>query len=117
MARTMAKPTATKETGTALNSEVTDSVVQADTEVSGLSASNASGNYYQGNSLALGLAALNATNAQQQNIINTQASTPVGITTLYSINTATGTDGDSDILVQAPKHKFKRIARVKLMRK
>lgn len=109
------KRTVAKET--ALNNEITDSVVQPGAEVPGLAPSNATGNYYQGNSLALGLAALNATNAQQQNIVNTQASTPVGITTLYSINNATGTDGSSGIFDRVPKHKFKRISRLKLMRK
>ncbi len=118
--RTVRRPVkkeAVKKEETALNDEVTDSVVQADTETSGLAPSNATGNYYQGNALALGLAALNATDAQQQNIVNTQASTPVGITTLYSINTATGTDGSSHIFDLAPKHKLKRRAKVKLKRR
>jgi hypothetical protein len=113
----MAQPTAANDAGTALNSMVTDSVTQAGTEVPSLAPANAGGNYYQGNSQALGLAALNATNAQQQNTINLQASTPVGITTLYSINTATDSPGTSDILDQAPRHRPRRIARVKFLRK
>jgi hypothetical protein len=102
------------ETETALNSEITDSVVQPGTEVLGVASANAGGIYYQVNSQSLGLAALNATNAQMQNIVSSQAATPVDITTLYARTTAPDVGG---VFEQVPKHRSKKIARVKLRKK
>jgi len=102
--RTVVKKTARsgaeQSAQTALNSQVTDSISQADTEVVGTAAAVAVGNLFQGSSQALGLAALNATNAQQQNNMTAQASSTVGVTTLYSIDTATDAAGTTDILSQ-----------------
>ncbi len=81
-----------------VNCHVTDSVAQANTEVVGVSPAMSTGSLFQGSSQSLGLAALNATQAQQQNNINAQASSTVGLTTLYTVETATDTVGTTDIL-------------------
>ena len=105
------------ESETAANSQVTDSISQANAEVIGLSPANASGNYLQGTSLALGLAALNATSAQQQNCISMNASTPLSIHSLYALDT--GNDGTdvTDIFGKKHKLKIKRAARIKISRR
>ncbi len=81
-----------------VNYHVTDSVAQANTKVIGVAPAMATGNLFQASAQSLGLAALNATQAQQQNNINAQASSTVGLTTLYTVETATDTVGTSDIL-------------------
>jgi hypothetical protein len=88
---------------TAVNSQITDSVTQVNTKVLGDAPAIAMGNLYQATAQALGLAALNATNAQQQSNMTAQASTTMGVTTLYSIDTATDAVGTSDILKQLNK--------------
>ncbi len=90
-------------TNTAVNNQITDSVTQVNTKVLGDAPAIAMGNLYQATSQALGLAALNATNAQQQSNMAAQATTTMGVTTLYSIDTATDAVGVSDILSQMPK--------------
>jgi hypothetical protein len=88
---------------TAVNSQITDSVTQVNTKVLGDAPAIAMGNLFQATSQALGLAALNATNAQQQSNMTAQASTTMGVTTLYSIDTATDAVGTADILKQLNK--------------
>ena len=88
---------------TAVNSQITDSVTQVNTKVLGDAPAIAMGNLFQATAQALGLAALNATNAQQQSNMTAQASTTMGVTTLYSIDTATDAVGTSDILKQLNK--------------
>lgn len=88
---------------TAVNSQITDSVTQVNTKVLGDAPAIAMGNLYQATAQALGLAALNATNAQQQSNMTAQATTTMGATTLYSIDTATDAVGASDILDQINK--------------
>ncbi|CAG0981211.1 hypothetical protein ANRL2_02459 [Anaerolineae bacterium] len=83
---------------TAVNNHITDSITQVNTKVLGDAPAIAMGNLFQSTSQALGLAALNATNAQQQNNMTAQASTTMGVTTLYSIDTATDAVGTADIL-------------------
>ncbi len=83
---------------TAVNSQITDSVTQVNTKVLGDAPAIAMGNLFMATSQALGMAALNATYAQQQNNMTAQASTTMGVTTLYSINTATTAIGTADIL-------------------
>ncbi|HEY9176452.1 MAG TPA: RebB family R body protein [Flavipsychrobacter sp.] len=90
-------------TNTAVNNQITDSVTQVNTKVLGDAPAIAMGNLFQATSQALGLAALNATNAQQQSNMAAQATTTMGVTTLYSIDTATDAVGVSDILSQMPK--------------
>ncbi|HEY9176451.1 MAG TPA: RebB family R body protein [Flavipsychrobacter sp.] len=87
---------------TAVNAQITDSVTQVNTKVLGDAPAIAMGNLYQATSHALGLAALNATNAQQQSNMAAQATTTMGVTTLYSIDTATDAVGVSDILSMVP---------------
>ena len=87
---------------TAVNSQITDSITQANTKVLGDAPAMAMGNLFQSTAQSLGLAALNATNAQQQNNMTAQASTTMGLTTLYSIDTATDAVGTADILKLAP---------------
>jgi hypothetical protein len=83
---------------TAVNDQITDSITQANTEVVGVAPANAMGNLYQSFAQALSLAALNSTTAQQQSSMSAQATTTMGVTTLYSIDTATDAVGASDIL-------------------
>lgn len=83
---------------TAVNDQITDSVTQTNTEVLGVAPATAMGNLYQSFSQALGLAALNSSSAQQQSSMSAQATTTMGVTTLYSIDTATDAVGTSDIL-------------------
>lgn len=70
-----------------VNSQVVDSVTQANTKVLGEAPAMAMGSLYQtiGNSVAM--AAANAVYAQQQANVSYQAATTLGITTLYSKNT------------------------------
>ncbi len=74
---------------TAVNSQITDSVTQANTKVLGDAPAMAMANLYQATAQALANAAHNATIAQQQNNITAQAATVMGVATLYSIDTAT----------------------------
>lgn len=83
---------------TAVNDQITDSITQVNTKVLGDAPAIAMGNLFVATGQALGLAALNATNAQQQNNMTAQAATTMGITTLYSINTATTGISAADLL-------------------
>jgi len=74
---------------TAVNSQITDSVTQSNTEVVGSSPAIAMGNLYVATSQALSNAAHNATNNQQQSYVTMQASTTQAVSTLLSIDTAT----------------------------
>jgi hypothetical protein len=74
---------------TAVNNQITDSVTQANLEVLGTSPAMALANLYQATAQALANSAHNSTTAQQQNGITAQAATVMGVTTLYSIDTAT----------------------------
>lgn len=73
---------------TAVNSQITDSVTQANVQVLGDAPSVAMGNLFQATSQALANAAHNATTSQQQTNITAQAATTMGVTLLYSIDTA-----------------------------
>lgn len=73
---------------TAVNSQITDSVSQANTLVLGSSAAVAMSNLYQATAQALANAAHNATAAQQQSNILAQAATSAGVALLYSLDTA-----------------------------
>ena len=73
---------------TAVNSQITDSVTQANTKVLGDAPAVAMGNLYQATAQALANAAHNATNAQQQSFVTAQAATTMGTATLYSLDTA-----------------------------
>jgi len=67
---------------TSLNSQITDSVTQANVQVLGDAPAIAMGNVYQAVAQALVNAAHNATNAQQQNFTLAQAVTASCVQTL-----------------------------------
>ena len=83
---------------TALNSQITDAVTQANLKVLGDAPAMALGNLYQATAQALANAAHNATNNQQQSYVTMQASTTQGVATLLSIDTATTGIATKDIL-------------------
>ncbi|WP_246792576.1 RebB family R body protein [Burkholderia perseverans] len=83
---------------TAVNSQITDSVTQANTKVLGDAPAIAMGNLFQATAQALANAAHNATNAQQQSYVTSQAATTMGVATLYAIDTATDGIATSKIL-------------------
>jgi len=74
--------------GACVNSQITDSVTQANVKVLGEAPAMALGNLYQATAQALANAAHNATTAQQQASITAQAATTMGVATLYSLETA-----------------------------
>jgi len=73
---------------TAVNSQITDSVTQANVKVLGDAPAMAMGNLFQATAQALGNAAHNATSAQQQAAVAAQAATTMGVATLYALDTA-----------------------------
>jgi len=83
---------------TSVNSQITDSVSQANTKVLGDAPAVAMGNLYLATSQALSNAAHNATSAQQQTQVMMQAATTMGIATLFSIDTAAVGVSTKDIL-------------------
>lgn len=83
---------------TLVNSQITDSVTQANTEVLGTAPAVAMGNLYQATAQALANAAHNATTSQQQTNIAAQAATTMGIATLYGLDTASTGMATSKIL-------------------
>ncbi len=83
---------------TFVNDQITDSITQANTKVLGDSAAVAMGNLYQATAQALANAAHNATNAQQQSYVTSQAATTAGVSTLYSLETATTGSATTSIL-------------------
>lgn len=74
---------------TAVNSQITDAVTQANVKVLGDAPAMAMSDLYQATAQALSNAAHNATSAQQQSIIMAQTATTMGVATLYAIDTAT----------------------------
>ncbi|MFN9108911.1 MAG: RebB family R body protein [Bacteroidota bacterium] len=73
---------------TPINDQITDAVTQANTQVLGDAPAIAMGQLFQATAQALANAAHNATPAQQQAAIATQAATTMGVTNLYSMDTA-----------------------------
>jgi hypothetical protein len=73
---------------TAVNDQITDSITQSNTKVLGDAPAIALGNLYQATAQALANTAHNATNSQQQSYVTAQASTTMGVATLYSVDTA-----------------------------
>jgi hypothetical protein len=73
---------------TTVNPQITDSVTQVNTKVLGDAPAIAMGNLFQATAQALANAAHNATSSQQQTNVTAQAATTMGVTTLYSIDTA-----------------------------
>ncbi|WP_163931660.1 RebB family R body protein [Paraferrimonas sp. SM1919] len=83
---------------TSVNSQITDSVTQANVKVLGDAPAIAMGNLFQATSQALSNAAHNATSAQQQTAVTAQAATTMGVATLYAIDTASTGKATSSIL-------------------
>lgn len=83
---------------TSVNDQVTDSVTQANVQVLGDAPALSMGNLFQATSQALGNAAHNATTSQQQTAVTAQAATTMGVTTLYSLDTASTGKATSAIL-------------------
>lgn len=83
---------------TFVNDMITDSITQVNTEVLGDAPAVAMGNLFQATAQALANAAHNATSSQQQTNVTAQAATTMGVTTLYSIDTASDAVGTSAIL-------------------
>lgn len=73
---------------TRVNSQITDSVSQANTLSLGAAPAVAMGYLYQATAQALGNSAHNATMAQQQMYMTAQAATTAGVALLYSLDTA-----------------------------
>lgn len=71
---------------TSVNGQITDSVSQSSVQVLGSAPSVALANLFQATAHALSLAALNATFAQQQMQILSQAVTAQGVALIYSAN-------------------------------
>ena len=69
---------------TAVNSQITDAVTQANVNVLGDAPAMAMGNLFQATAQALSLAAHNATSAQQQAAVLAQAVTTRCVTALLS---------------------------------
>lgn len=82
---------------TAINDQITDSITQANTKVLGDSPAIAMGNLFVATGQALSNAAHNATNNQQQSYVTMQASTTQAVSTLLSIDTASGGVSSADI--------------------
>jgi hypothetical protein len=82
---------------TIVNPQITDSVSQVNTKVLGDAPAMAMGNLFQATAQALANAAHNATTSQQQSNITAQASTTMGVTMLYSIDTASDAVGTKQI--------------------
>lgn len=74
---------------TAINSQITDSITQANTQVLGDAPTMAMGNLFVATSQALANAAHNATNIQQQSYVTVQTATTQGVSTLLTVGTAT----------------------------
>lgn len=72
---------------TSLNSQITDSVAQANVKVLGDAPAMAMGNLYISTSQALSNAAHNATSNQQQSYVTMQASTTQSVATLLAVDT------------------------------
>lgn len=83
---------------TAIDTQITDSVTQADTKVLGDAPAVAMGNLFVATSQALSNAAHNATEAQQQADVATQAATTAGVATLLTLDTATTGVATKEIL-------------------
>ena len=82
---------------TAVNSQVTDSITQVNTRVVGETPSVSTGNLMIATSQALSNAAHNATSGQQQTGLTAQAATTTGVSTLFSIDTASTGVATSEI--------------------
>ena len=82
---------------TAVNSQITDSVSQVNTKVLGDAPAVAMGNFFVATGQALSNAAHNATFNQQQASLISQTTMTQGVSTLYSVDTASTGSGTKKI--------------------
>lgn len=82
---------------THVNSAISDSISQVNTKVLGDAPAMAMGNLFVVTGQALGNAAHNATNNQQQSYVTSQASTTQGVSTLLAMDTASAGTATSKI--------------------
>lgn len=82
---------------TAVNSQITDAVTQANVKTLGDSPALSLSNLYQVVSQSLGLAAQNAVMGQQQSNVVHQSATTQGVSLLYSVDTASDSVATSQI--------------------
>ena len=82
---------------TALNSQITDAVTQANVKTLGDSPALSLSNLYQMVSQSLGLAAQNAVMAQQQSNIIHQATTTQGVNLIYAVDTEAVADATEKV--------------------
>ncbi len=87
---------------TAVNNQITDSVTQSNVEVLGDAPAMAMGNLFQATNQALGNAAHNTTTSQQQTNVTAQASTTMGVSILYSLDTASAAVATKKVLTVQP---------------
>ena len=83
---------------TAVNSQITDAVTQANVQVLADAPAVAMANLYQATSQALANAAHNATAAQQQANIAAQAATTMGVALLYSLDVSAAAKATKSVL-------------------
>jgi len=83
---------------TTVNPQITDAVTTTNVQILGSGPGQALGNLYQATSQALGNAAHNAAAAGQNTNTVLQATTTMGVTLLYGVDTAAGSVGISEIL-------------------
>lgn len=89
---------------TADNSQITDSITQANTKVLGDSPAMAMGSLYMPTSQALGDAAHNATLAQQQVYQTSNATMVQGVSIILCVDTASTGVATGKIFGQAEQH-------------
>jgi hypothetical protein len=82
---------------TPVNSQITDSVTQANVKVLADSPAMALGNLYQIISSSLGMSAQNAVSAQQQSNIVHQAATTQGVNLIYAVDTEAVADATEKV--------------------
>jgi len=82
---------------TPVNSQITDSVTQANVKVLADAPAMALSNLYQMVSSALGLSAQNAVMAQQQSNIIHQAATTQGVNLIYAVDTEAVADATEKV--------------------
>lgn len=83
---------------TSVNSQITDAVTQNSVQTVGSSPAMAMGLLFQATAQALANSAHNAASSQQQAYVTAQAATTMGVSTLYSIDTASAGVATKDIL-------------------
>jgi len=82
---------------TLVNGQITDAITQANVKVLGDAPALALGNLYVATGQALSNSAHNATSAQQQATVTSQAANTTGLSTLLSLDTASSGESTARI--------------------